>query len=263
MSWYVAKSLETLRKEINALFPARDKTSDGGVGDDSHNARRSDHNPDYARKGVVRARDFDKDGIPADKIVEFLLAKAKAGDPRMGAGAYIIWNGVIWSHAKDWIARRYDGKNKHTHHFHFSIANAPAAYDNTAPWGLKAWLDAQAKPAPAKTAAPAPAKKAAPTPAPAKKTAPAPAKKVAPAKPAPKRNPYPKPVLGKRAALQQGGTVTKAETRYVQWAAGATVDGGWGDKTTKAVVAFQKAHGLRPDGKVGPKTLAVLDRVTR
>jgi peptidoglycan hydrolase-like protein with peptidoglycan-binding domain len=36
-------------------------------------------------------------------------------------------------------------------------------------------------------------------------------------------------------------------------------DGIFGPETEEAVKAFQRAHGLRPDGYVGPKTLAALD----
>ena len=36
------------------------------------------------------------------------------------------------------------------------------------------------------------------------------------------------------------------------------IDGAWGPKTRAAVVAFQRAKGLSPDGVVGPKTIAAL-----
>jgi len=36
------------------------------------------------------------------------------------------------------------------------------------------------------------------------------------------------------------------------------IDGAWGGKTRAAVVAFQRARGLSPDGVVGPKTIAAL-----
>ena len=38
------------------------------------------------------------------------------------------------------------------------------------------------------------------------------------------------------------------------------IDGKIGPRTKKAVIDFQKANGLKADGKVGPKTLAELDK---
>lgn len=141
MSWYVAESLEVFRRELNALFPNRDKTSDGGIGDASHQAKNtSDHNPDYNRGGVVRARDFDKDGIPAERIVTFLIARGRAGDPRLGTGAYVIWNGRIWTARNGWAAQTYTGSNPHDKHFHLSICLDDRHYNSTAPWRLKEYL---------------------------------------------------------------------------------------------------------------------------
>lgn len=134
----VAKALDVLRKEINTLYPERDKSSDGALGDQAHAARKSDHNPNSA--GVVRARDFDKDGIPADRIVKFLISRGKAGDKRCGPGAYVIWNGVIWTATNGWEPRRYTGQNRHDHHFHFSICTDPHYYDSGAGWNLAAYL---------------------------------------------------------------------------------------------------------------------------
>lgn len=39
-----------------------------------------------------------------------------------------------------------------------------------------------------------------------------------------------------------------------------TIDGKIGPRTKKAIIDFQKANGLKADGKCGPKTLAVLDK---
>jgi peptidoglycan hydrolase-like protein with peptidoglycan-binding domain len=39
---------------------------------------------------------------------------------------------------------------------------------------------------------------------------------------------------------------------------GLTVDGDFGWKTLNATINFQKAHGLDPDGEVGPRTWAAL-----
>ncbi len=39
-----------------------------------------------------------------------------------------------------------------------------------------------------------------------------------------------------------------------------TIDGKIGARTKKAVIDFQKANGLKADGRVGPKTMAALDK---
>lgn len=58
------------------------------------------------------------------------------------------------------------------------------------------------------------------------------------------------------------------KVRWMQWAlnyegcyatqSDSNVDGSFGPKTTKALKAFQKAHGLTADGKCGPKTQAII-----
>lgn len=46
--------------------------------------------------------------------------------------------------------------------------------------------------------------------------------------------------------------------KKLQAALGVVADGHFGPATERAVVAFQKARGLAPDGVAGPKTLAAL-----
>jgi hypothetical protein len=81
MAWRVARALDVLLAEINAMAPARSKTADGGFGDANHSSRTSDHNPNP--QGVVCARDFTHDpahGCDAGEIAEFvrLLGTATA-----------------------------------------------------------------------------------------------------------------------------------------------------------------------------------------
>lgn len=125
--YYRAASLTTLVEQVNRLWPNRDKTSDGWIGDPSHQARKSDHNPDYdwPWNGVVRAQDIDKDGIDVAALL-----RAVTTDPRV---AYVIWNGQIWTPARGWY--KYTGPNPHKTHIHVSIKHTKAAEVGT-PWAL-------------------------------------------------------------------------------------------------------------------------------
>lgn len=137
MSWRVARSLDVLLEEINTAAPNRSKVSDGSIGDPSHSARYSDHNPNSA--GVVRARDFTHDpagGCDAGELAERVRVLAIKGHPALGPGAYVIWNRAIASATYGWVWRPYDGANPHDHHCHVSVATAAAGYDSTAPWGV-------------------------------------------------------------------------------------------------------------------------------
>lgn len=132
MAWRPAKCLITLRDEINAAYPNRVKAQDGIIGDEAHQARKSDHNPDS--HGVVHAIDVDARGIPVDSIVNHLHGLALAGDQRL-AGGYLIWNRHIASAAHGWVWRDYTGADPHNLHFHMSCTYDPAC-DWTAPWGI-------------------------------------------------------------------------------------------------------------------------------
>lgn len=125
MGYFLAPSLVTLRSQINARWPARDKGSDGWIGDASHQARKSDHNPDYDDGGIVRAIDVDKDGID----VNWLLAVATT-DYRT---SYVIWQGRIWQRPTGrWST--YTGANRHDHHVHISVRSGGPDRDPR-PWG--------------------------------------------------------------------------------------------------------------------------------
>lgn len=125
MSYYLARSLSKLREQVNERWPKRDKASDGWIGDAAHNARKSDHNPDYADGGVVRALDIDKDGINVDELLKVVVGADWV--------AYVIWNRRIWTHAKGW--QPYTGTNGHTAHVHISIRHTKAA-ENATPKAL-------------------------------------------------------------------------------------------------------------------------------
>jgi len=137
MAWRLAKSLVKLREQINALYPNRDRASDGTIGDQRHRASKSDHNPN--RAGVVQAIDIDEDlsqGLDAMPIVNALVASR---DPRI---KYIIYEGrMIRSYrAKNgtppWTWTKYTGSNPHKHHFHLSVVDDPVLYDDAREWDL-------------------------------------------------------------------------------------------------------------------------------
>lgn len=69
----LAYSLETLRDEVNARWPGRNKASDGWIGNPAHQATRSDHNPNA--DGVVCALDLTNDpgsGADMGQLAEML-----------------------------------------------------------------------------------------------------------------------------------------------------------------------------------------------
>lgn len=154
-SYFLAPSLVELRNELNFTHRTRDKSSDGWIGDTAHQARKSDHNPDYAAGGIVRAIDIDKDGIDTAT----LLRRACA-DPRV---EYVIWNRKIYTRQNGFRAAAYTGSNPHDKHMHISIRNTAAAA-RAGSWGYAGEVLGRLKPGPA----PAPAPK--PAPAPARKT---------------------------------------------------------------------------------------------
>ena len=125
-SWHLAPSLAQLRREINARWPNRDKSTDGSVGDLSHAARASDHNPNSRRS--VNAIDIDEDGIDAWGLVDLAIT-----DPRVN---YVIYERKIWQRKHGFKPRPYSGINAHTKHIHVSIIQSVAAEQNTTPWGV-------------------------------------------------------------------------------------------------------------------------------
>lgn len=119
-----AYSLITLRDQINARFPYRDRASDGGIGDPAHASRISDHNPDAS--GVWHAYDFDHDpdsnGLDCYTLKSQLIASY---DNRI---KYIIFMRRIW-YASSRREEYYDGVNAHDHHMHLSVVSGATGDD--------------------------------------------------------------------------------------------------------------------------------------
>jgi len=119
MSWRIAHSLEALRSQVNAKFPNRDKSSDGTIGDTSHSARVSDHNPDA--NGIVHAMDLTHDPASGFDSYAFADMMLLARDSRV---KYIISNRRIAAGnggPAPWTWRHYSGINPHDHHVHVSV----------------------------------------------------------------------------------------------------------------------------------------------
>lgn len=144
MSYYLAPSLKQLRDEIDAAHPGRDKKSDGWIGDSAHNARKSDHNPDYASGGVVRAIDVDVSGIDVNKLMAVLKSDSRVN--------YFIYNHSIYG-ASSFAKRRYNGSNPHVQHIHVSIKHGKSA-ERAGAWGYSGGsvkpVASKPKPKPAK-----------------------------------------------------------------------------------------------------------------
>jgi peptidoglycan hydrolase-like protein with peptidoglycan-binding domain len=129
-----AKATETLLNQVNESCPARNKGSDGWIGDAAHAASKSDHNPNSA--GVVQAQDITHDpkgGFDSYKFAEFLRTHK---DKRI---KYVISNRKIFSGnagPQPWAWRSYSGKNPHDAHVHVSVADSAALYDDKSEWDI-------------------------------------------------------------------------------------------------------------------------------
>ncbi len=144
MAWRLAKSLETLRIQVNGKWPGRSKESDGTIGDEAHATRASDHNPwvKDGAMGVVTAMDITHDpahGLDSEQLAEALR---RSKDARI---KYVISiRKIASSETAPWQWRPYTGKNPHNHHVHISVKSDKDDYDSTTSWPL----DGVAAPAP-------------------------------------------------------------------------------------------------------------------
>lgn len=225
-SWRLAKSLETLRDEVNRWQPRRDKSSDGTIGDPAHAMRVSDHNPNAA--GVVRAFDCDAGpglsptGVNATvgrTVAEAARRAGAAGHRAMGPGAYVIYDHRIASaiSVPPWSWRPYGGTglDPHTSHPHVSVTTRPGrrGYDSTKAWGLF----------------PPPAR----------------------------RRPKPPTLWWAKAHAAPAKYRTWVIT--LQRGLGVDDDGIWGPKTTAALARFRRQHKLgRPLRVAGPAVWRLL-----
>jgi hypothetical protein len=135
-SWRLAKSLETLRNQVNNAYPNRSKRSDGTIGDAAHAASASDHNPN--KNGVVCALDLTHD--PANGFDAHALAE-RVRVNRHPNLRYVISNARI---AGWWTNWEWQPSSGHTQHAHFSVGTLGVGdgqtydrYDDTTNWNIK------------------------------------------------------------------------------------------------------------------------------
>lgn len=136
----LANSLTRLRDQVNAAFPNRNKASDGWIGDASHAASASDHNPNS--QGVVNALDLTND--PANGFDVHALAE-RLRVSRHPNLRYIISNRRIASAGTGWAWAAYNGANPHEKHAHFSVGQpttttgdgqSTSNYDDASDWAI-------------------------------------------------------------------------------------------------------------------------------
>jgi hypothetical protein len=135
MAWRLAKSLETLRNQINGAYPNRSRVSDGTIGDAAHAASASDHNPNI--NGVVCAIDITHDpanGFDAGAFAEHIRTHRH---PNL---RYVIFNQRIAGYWNNW---QWEASSGHTQHVHVSVGTLNIGdgqtydrYDNTEQWDI-------------------------------------------------------------------------------------------------------------------------------
>jgi len=127
MGWVKVKWIPKLFAAFDALWPNRNRSQDGTIGDTAHQSSVSGHNPDDTAGSKperedadniaeVRAADVDARGVNMQAVVDAIVS-----DPNERKRfIYIIFNGYIWSASNGWRKAKYNGSDQHTTHAHFS-----------------------------------------------------------------------------------------------------------------------------------------------
>ena len=132
MAWWLSKSATKFKAQVDKRWPDRDHASDGSIGDSSHAAVPSDHNPCYTCSGdsyeVVRAIDLDSNLngatlAPMQRLMNDLIEYCRAGKDN-GRVSYVIFDKKIASgtyKSAFWTWRTYSGSDPHQNHSHISF----------------------------------------------------------------------------------------------------------------------------------------------
>jgi hypothetical protein len=237
--WRTCHASDVKRREINARWPARDRSSDGTVGDLAHQSRASDHNPHVVHNGmgIVRADDIDVNGIDAAWYAEHVRLLGSRGDRRLNPGGYVIFNRRIAGSHTGWQWRVYTGSNPHTGHVHTSYSSRIADFDLQHPWGIFGGMPPPPPPPPAGV----------------------------PAFPLPPGHFY-GPLDGPKESVSNLGRTVRPEWRngLMTWQRrmrdrgwSVDTDGLYGAQTNEVARRFQQEKGLTADGLIGPRTWAM------
>lgn len=229
VTYYPAPCLLALRDEADREHPGRDKSSDGWIGDTTHQESGrpenggSKHNPN--RHGAVDARDFDSSGLD---VARFVACAIKHPSTRN-----VIYNRKIRSKGYSGglgVAYAYHGPSPHTEHVHVDVEMTVRQEDDRRAWGYYRGASKPVVTVPVSSTSAAPA---------------------------------PRGGMTRMPTLRRTGAVLAA-TRTLQRAllkAGynpGPVDGRFGDLTRRAVLALQGHARLKADGIVGPRTWAAV-----
>ncbi len=219
-SWRVAASLLALRDQVNLAWPGRSRASDGTIGDARHRSRDSDHNPwiEDGAVGVVSALDLTHDRAGGCDMEKVVEAVRASRDRRI---KYIIWNRRICSSSAVGNATAWAWR----------AYGGSNPHDKHAHFSVKASKALYDNPDPWSIGARATVS-----------------------------DPL-SPEIATRPVLRRdsrSAAVSELQTLLRRHGHDITVDGRFGAATEAAVIAFQTALGLVPDGVVGQKTWAAL-----
>lgn len=123
---FLVPSLKAVFAEVNAVWPNRDKRTDGWIGDKNHCPGSSDHCADSS--GAVHAIDIDKDGIDPGLVIGRLINYE-------GVIRYINHSGYQYHVRNDFEPKRLTG-DPHLGWIHVSIEHTNHARNYTAGYGI-------------------------------------------------------------------------------------------------------------------------------
>ena len=127
----LVKAGVTLRDQVNARWPKRDKQSDGWIGDAAHSNRASFHNPD--KRGYVFAIDLDenfgigklRNGGAAKRFANELLAYSRSNLPGHDRVLHVVYEDKVASGTYKATWWKWRGKGYgHQQHIHITFTEA-------------------------------------------------------------------------------------------------------------------------------------------